>query len=193
MTALQLAVDKGFDLPIVYNTSGYESRETLRLLDGFVDIYLADMRYSSPQLSERYSNAPDYPFVNRAAIKEMWRQVGPLMVDEKGIARRGMIVRHLVLPEGLAGTEAVCRFLTEKVARNIAFSLMSQYTACYKARDDATLGRGVTKKEYAEARAIVEKYGFTKGWIQEWADKGTENPFLGALMESNVEFAELDS
>ena len=104
LMALEIAVPQGFNLPLVYNTSGYDSLDSLKLLEGVIDIYLPDIRYIDPGAAERYSGAGDYPAVNQAALKEMWRQVGELQLDDQGIAFRGMLVRHLVLPNGLSQT-----------------------------------------------------------------------------------------
>ncbi len=186
LSALALAADRGFDLPVVYNTSGYESIETLRILDGCVDVYLADMRYDSPEAALRYSGARDYPEVNRIALLEMWKQVGALGIDGSGIAGRGLIVRHLVLPHGISGTRGICRFIAEEISTGAAVSLMSQYTPCHRASRDAMLCRRVTEAEYSEAVAILASFGLENGWIQEWGHGGEEGRFLGAEMKSNV-------
>lgn len=185
LAALALAAGRGFDLPVVYNTSGYESLETLRILDGCADVYLADMRYDSPEAALKYSGARDYPEANRLAIAEMWRQVGPLDVDGAGVARRGLIIRHLVLPRGIGGTRGICRFIAEGVSTDAAVSLMSQYTPCHRAVRDAALCRGITEAEYSEAVGILASSGLGNGWIQEWGGE-TEERFLGAKMEGNV-------
>ncbi|MCX6356009.1 MAG: 4Fe-4S cluster-binding domain-containing protein [Candidatus Aureabacteria bacterium] len=186
LSALTLAVERGFDLPLVYNTSGYESLGTLRLLEGCVDVYLADMRYGSSSASARYSGAHDYPEINREAIREMWRQTGPLVTNAAGVALRGLIVRHLVLPQDMAGTREVARFLREEISPDLAVSLMSQYIPCHKAVGDPILGRRITEEEYGEAREIFAAYGFTNGWIQEWSGEGGDSAFLGARMEGNI-------
>ena len=166
LKALGIAIQRGFNLPIVYNTSGYESMETLRLLDGIVDIYLADMRYSDNAAAMKYSIAPDYPKLNRAAIKEMSRQVGNLVQDKQGIAKQGLIVRHLVLPGNIAGTEAVMKFLAEEISKEVAISLMSQYFPAYRAREFNEINRRITTEEYEKAYQIMLKYGLENGWIQ---------------------------
>lgn len=185
LSALALAAGRGFDLPIVYNTSGYESLETLSILDGCVDVYLADMRYDSPEIALRYSGARDYPEVNRIAIAAMWKQAGALEIDGSGVACKGLIIRHLVLPRGLSGTRGICRFIAEEISTGAAVSLMSQYTPCYRASHDAMLRRGVTESEYSEAVGILAEYGLEKGWIQEWGHEEEER-FLGTGMEGNV-------
>ena len=167
LKALGIARDRGFNLPIVYNTSGYEAVKSLRLLDGIVDIYLPDMRYSDDKAALKYSIAPHYPEINRAAVKEMYRQVGNLVCDENGIAKRGIIIRHLVLPNGLSGTESIMKFLAEEISRDVYISLMSQYFPAYKANEHKELSRRTTAAEYNDACRIMEKYGLENGWVQE--------------------------
>jgi putative pyruvate formate lyase activating enzyme len=167
LKAWGLARERGFTLPLVYNTSGYDSVEALRLLDGIVDIYLPDMRYSDDCVALRYSLAPHYVESNRAAVREMFRQVGNLGLDEFGIAKRGLIVRHLVLPEGISGTEGVMQFLAKEISMDVHISLMSQYFPAYKANEFKELLRRTTIEEYEQARQIMEKYGLENGWVQE--------------------------
>jgi putative pyruvate formate lyase activating enzyme len=167
LKAFGIARERGFNLPIVYNTSGYEGLEPLRLLDGIVDIYLPDMRYSEDKTARRYSTAIHYPELNRAAIKEMYQQVGNLLVDEQGIAKRGLIIRHLVLPNQLSGTETVIKFLSEEISKDVSISLMSQYFPAYKAHGFKELSRRITVEEYDEAYGIMRKYGLENGWVQE--------------------------
>jgi len=168
LKSLALARERGFNLPIVYNTSGYESVESLRLLDGIVDIYLPDMRYSDNAAAMKYSIAPHYPEINRAAILEMYRQVGNLELDNHGISKRGLLVRHLVLPGGISGTEGVMKFLAEEISTKVYISLMAQYFPAYKATEFKELSRRVTAEEYQEACEIMEKYGLENGWVQEF-------------------------
>jgi putative pyruvate formate lyase activating enzyme len=166
LKAFGIARERGFTLPIVYNTNGYESLESLRLLDGIVDIYLPDMRYSDDAAARTYSVAPHYPEINRAAVKEMFRQVGNVVLDEDGIATRGLIVRHLVLPHGLSGTEGIMKFLADDISKDVYVSLMSQYFPAYKAYEIKELSRRITSDEYEEAYHIMQKYGLENGWIQ---------------------------
>jgi putative pyruvate formate lyase activating enzyme len=135
LEALALAAAKGLRLPLVYNTGGYDSLETLKLLDGVIDIYMPDMKYSDGQTAQELSDIRDYPEVNQAAVKEMHRQVGDLLTDESGVATRGLLVRHLVLPDGLAGTEGVVKFLAEEISPNTYLNVMAQYHPCYHAAD----------------------------------------------------------
>jgi putative pyruvate formate lyase activating enzyme len=167
LKALGMARQRGFELPIVYNTNGYESLEALRLLDGIVDIYLPDMRYSDDGIAFQHSVVSDYAETNRAAIKEMYRQVGNLVVNEQGIGVRGLIIRHLILPGGLSGTEGIMKFLAEEISKDVYISLMSQYFPAYKAPTISELSRRITHDEYEDARKIMEKYGLENGWIQE--------------------------
>jgi putative pyruvate formate lyase activating enzyme len=168
LKALGIARERGFHLPIVYNTSGYESVEALKLLDGIVDIYLPDMRYSNERSARSFSIATDYPAVNRAAVKEMFRQVGNLALDEKGIAQRGLIIRHLILPNGQSGTRGVMKFLAEEISKDVYISLMSQYFPAYKAHDIKELARRITEEEYEEAYRVMQEYGLENGWMQEF-------------------------
>jgi len=167
LKALGIARERGFGLPIVYNTSGYESLETLRILDGIVDIYLPDMRYGDNKAAMQYSVAPHYVEINRAAIKEMYRQVGNLVIDKAGIAKRGLIIRHLVLPGGLSGTEGIMKFLAEEISRDVYISLMSQYFPAYKTTEHKEINRRITEAEYDAAYESKMKYGLKNGWIQE--------------------------
>jgi putative pyruvate formate lyase activating enzyme len=166
LKALGIARERGFSLPIVYNTSGYDSLEMLLLLDGVIDIYMPDMRYSDNAAAMRYSVAPYYVQVNRAAIKEMYRQVGNLVMDENGIAQRGLLVRHLVLPNGVAGTEGVIKFLAREISKDVYVSLMSQYFPAYRSAESKQVSRRISEEEYDEAYAMKIKYGLKKGWVQ---------------------------
>ncbi|HDN80753.1 MAG TPA: radical SAM protein, partial [Chloroflexi bacterium] len=159
LEALLIAVEKGLRLPLVYNTGGYDSLKTLKLLDGIVDIYMPDMKYSDPEVAWRYSKVKDYPAINKAAVKEMHRQVGDLVLDERGIALRGLLVRHLVLPNGLAGTGEIVRFLAEEVSRNTYLNIMDQYRPCYKAHEIPELSRRITAEEYEEAVKLAHQAG----------------------------------
>ena len=159
LEALELAAGKGLQLPLVYNTGGYDSAETLELLDGVVDIYMPDMKYSDGRTAERLSGIKGYPQVNRAAVKEMHRQVGDLQLDELGVAQRGLLVRHLVLPNHLAGTEEVVRFLAQEVSTNTYLNIMAQYHPCYKAFDIPTLARPVNRREFSEAIDLAHQQG----------------------------------
>ena len=159
LEALLIAVEKGLRIPLVYNTGGYDSVETLKLLDGIIDIYMPDIKYSSSDIAKRLSKAGDYPDIARAAILEMHRQVGDLDMDKRGIAFKGLLVRHLVLPEGLAGTREAMRFLAREVSRNTYVNIMDQYHPCYKAKDHPLINRRITSEEYQEALKIAQEEG----------------------------------
>ncbi len=159
LDALELAVGMGLYLPLVYNSGGYDSLETLKLLDGIVDIYMPDMKYSDEEIAEELSEVKDYPSVNKAAVKEMHRQVGDLRMDRQGIAHRGLLVRHLVLPGGLAGTREVVRFLAREVSTNTYLNIMAQYHPCYKAFDIQSLARPVSGQEVQEAIDLAHQQG----------------------------------
>jgi putative pyruvate formate lyase activating enzyme len=160
--SVAIASEMGMNIPIVYNCGGYESLEAVTILDGVVDIYMPDFKYSDPQMALKYSKAKDYPERAKAAIKEMHRQVGDLIIDERGIALRGLLVRHLVLPEGIAGTKEVVRFIAEEISRNTYINIMDQYYPCYKAFEHPPLDRRITTKEYSEAVKIALDAGLKR-------------------------------
>ncbi len=159
LDALNIAAGSGLSLPIVYNCGGYESVDTLQLLDGVVDIYMPDMKYSDEGNGAKYSGAKDYPQKNRAAVKEMHRQVGDLQIDERGGATRGLLMRHLVLPAGIAGTEGVARFLGEEISAETYLNVMSQYRPSHRAHDFPELSRPLTQEEFIEAVRIARRHG----------------------------------
>jgi putative pyruvate formate lyase activating enzyme len=159
LEALEVAVNMGLYLPLVYNSGGYDSVATLELLDGIIDIYMPDMKYSDEKVAEQLSGIKDYPQVNRAAIKEMHRQVGDLEIDEQGVARRGLLVRHLVLPDRLAGTQEIVRFLTQEVSSNTYLNIMAQYHPCYKAFDIPSLAHPLQQQEFNEAIDLAHQQG----------------------------------
>jgi putative pyruvate formate lyase activating enzyme len=160
------AVPMGLRLPLVYNTSSYDSIKTLQELDGIMSIYLADIRYASDELARKYSHARDYVEHSRAAIKEMQRQVGDLVVDEEGVAQKGLIVRHLILPNGVAGSENSLSWLVREVSPRVAVSIMSQYYPANRAHRYQELNRKILPEEYAEVVEMVEKLGIENGWMQ---------------------------
>ncbi len=151
LAAVLIAAKAGLHLPLVWNTGGYDSLVALELLDGVVDIYMPDMKYADEATAHEYSRVRDYPGVNQAGVKEMHRQVGDLVLDENGIALRGLLVRHLVLPEGLAGTADISRFLAEQISRDTYINVMDQYRPCYRANELPPLNRPVTQAEYKQA------------------------------------------
>jgi putative pyruvate formate lyase activating enzyme len=163
LEALVLARADGLHIPLVYNSGGYDSVETLRLLEGIFDIYMPDAKFGSDEPAEKYSLAPQYTRIMKSAIREMHRQVGDLVLDEEGIAVRGLMVRHLVLPAGLAGTAEVIRFLSEEVSTNTYLNIMPQFRPEYNARPFSELSRPITGREYSEALRLAARAGLTRG------------------------------
>ena len=164
--AIVSARDKGLTIPIVYNTSGYDRPDVLQMLEGLIEIYMPDMRYGEETAAECYSAAPDYPQVNRQAIAEMHRQVGVLRLDSNGIAVRGVLIRHLILPNNLSGSERIFKYIAENVSIDTYISLMSQYFPAYRAHEYKEISRRITKKEYVIAKRLMEKYNLYNGWFQ---------------------------
>lgn len=167
--AVLATVPKGLDIPLVYNTSGYDNPSTVEVLDGIIDIYLADLRYSSGATAKKLSQAGDYVEYAREAIKEMHRQVGPLIVDEEGVARKGLIVRHLILPNGLAGSRDSLTWLAQELGRDVAVSIMAQYSPQHLAKRVPLLSRSVTAGEYEEVLGLLDELGLENGWVQDLA------------------------
>ena len=157
-----IAAEAGLRVPLLYNTGGYDALETLHLLDGVFDIYMPDMKYSDEETARRFSGIKDYPALNRRAVKEMHRQVGDLVMDGQGVAKRGLLVRHLVLPGGLAGTEEVVRFLVEEISPNTYLNLMDQYRPSYKAQNLPPLNRHLTPQEFSEALNRAKEAGLER-------------------------------
>jgi putative pyruvate formate lyase activating enzyme len=158
LAAVLIAAESGLRLPLVYNTGGYDSLEALALLDGVIDIYMPDMKYGDSDSAHRYSHVRDYWEVNKAAVKEMHRQVGDLVLDAQGLAQRGLLVRHLVLPEDLANTEKVMAFIAEEISSNTYLNLMDQYRPCYRAADFPPLNRSLSDRDYPRAFGIARRY-----------------------------------
>lgn len=166
LIGLGLAKKEGMNLPIVYNCSGYQKFEMLQLLDGIIDIYLVDMRYNDDKMANTYSVCENYSSVNRAAVKEMFSQVGVLEVDENNRAKSGVIVRHLVLPNNISGSEEIFKYLADEVSEDIYISLMSQYFPAHKAVDDDFINRQITAEEFQRAVDAFYTAGLKNGYIQ---------------------------
>ncbi len=163
LEALVLAREEGLSIPLVYNSGGYDSVETLKLLDGIFDIYMPDMKYGSDEPAMKYSHAPRYTEYARSAIREMHRQVGDLVMDDEGIAVRGLLVRHLVLPDNLAGTAEVVRFLSQEISRNTYLNVMAQFRPEHNACSFPELNRCITLQEYSEAVRLALAAGLYRG------------------------------
>ncbi len=167
LAALWLAIPQGFNLPIVWNTSGYETVDALQLLDGIVSIYLPDMKYSDDAQAVELSAADGYREINRVAVQEMLRQVGHLQLDDNGIATQGLIIRHLVLPQGRAGSVETLPWIAEHLGQETTIALMSQYFPAWQAVNREGINRGLTHEEYDVAVEALEDAGLENGWVQE--------------------------
>jgi putative pyruvate formate lyase activating enzyme len=161
------AVPMGLRVPLVYNTSGYDSIASLKELDGVISVYLPDLRYASDKWARKFSHTPDYVVQARQAIKEMYRQVGDLVMDELGLAQRGLIVRHLILPNGLAGSEESLSWLARELSPTVAVSIMSQYLPLHQAQRIPLLSRTISTDEYERVLQLLSDIGLENGWIQE--------------------------
>jgi putative pyruvate formate lyase activating enzyme len=167
LRAVVEAVPRGLRVPLVYNSSGYDSVATLKELDGVISIYLPDLRYASDKWARKFSHARDYVTQARQAIKEMYRQVGDLMMDESGLAQKGLIVRHLILPNGLAGSEESLTWLVREVSPTVTFSIMSQYMPMHRAPRIPLLARKITVDEHEKVLQLLSDLGIENGWVQE--------------------------
>ncbi len=163
-------------VPVVYNCGGYEKAESLKQLEGLVDIYMPDMKYSVSSVAERYSRAPDYPDVNLAAIKEMYRQVGDFEVDQSGLLKKGVLVRHLILPNNLINTKGVIRSFASLVSggRKMLFSLMAQYTPCGNLHEFPEINRPITERELVSAKRALARFPEIEGFVQELSSAKNE-------------------
>jgi putative pyruvate formate lyase activating enzyme len=169
------AAPMGLRVPLVYNTNGYDSVASLKELDGMIDIYLPDLRYASDNWARKLSHAPDYVARARQAIREMYRQVGDLVVDESGLAQKGLIVRHLILPNGLAGSEESLSWLAQELSHSVTVSIMSQYVPLHSAQRIPLLSRTISIGEYETVIQLLDNIGLENGWIQEM---GAANNYL---------------
>ncbi|MDY6847235.1 MAG: radical SAM protein [Chloroflexota bacterium] len=162
LAGVYLAAQSGLQLPLVYNTGGYDSLGMLSMLDGVVDIYMPDMKYGDEPTARKYSRVKNYPTINQQAVLEMQHQVGDLTLDDQGIAYRGLLVRHLVLPNNLAGSEAILRFLAEKISKQVYVNIMAQYHPAHLAGDYPELNRRIRPKEYKAVVAIARRLGLNR-------------------------------
>ncbi len=162
LAAIKIAAEGGLHLPLVYNTGGYDSIEMLQLLDGVMDIYMPDMKFGSSQIARHYSKTRNYTQVNQAAVREMHRQVGDLQIDESGLASRGLLIRHLILPNDLSGTAEVVRFIAQEISRNTYLNLMDQYHPAFNAFQYPKLKRSITAEEYQAALLMAKEAGLSR-------------------------------
>jgi len=168
LKAVAQARTSGLKIPLVYNTSGYESSETLKLLDGIIDIYLPDAKYAEDDVAEKYSKAEKYSLVNKDALREMYRQVGNLRMSKSGIAVSGLIIRHLVLPQNLSGTDKILTWVAENISKKTYISLMAQYFPAFQASEYPALSSRISKDEYKRARKYFDNSGLVNGWFQQY-------------------------
>lgn len=156
--SLEIAIELGLRLPLVYNTGGYDRVETLRLLDGIVDIYMPDMKYSNETIAHELSGITNYPLINQAAVREMHRQVGDLEINDDGVAVHGLLIRHLVLPGELSGSAQIFKFISQNISINSYLNIMDQYRPCYKAYNHTQLSRPISDSELCSAMELASKY-----------------------------------
>ena len=175
VSALVIAADNGLRLPLVYNTNSYDSVEVLRLLDGIIDIYLPDLKYSDNDYGYKYSKVKDYATHAKNSILEMYRQVGSRLFIENGILRRGLVIRHLILPNDLAGSRETLKFISE-LDKNINISLMSQFYPVHKALEIELLSRNIRESEYERVFELMEEFGLENGFMQEFESESYYRP-----------------
>lgn len=172
--ALDIAKKNGLHIPIIYNTNGYENVETIELLKGYIDVFLPDLKYYSDELGKKYSNINNYFEIATKAIKKMYEQVGTPVFDENGIIQKGVIIRHLVLPNHSLNSKHILRWIKENMPKDIYVSVMAQYFPTYKAKEDALLNRKLTKKEYREIENYLYSLDLENGYIQELGEHEEE-------------------
>ena len=172
--AIKIARGNGLNIPIIYNSNGYENVETIKLLNGYIDVYLPDLKYFSDELSKKYSNVNNYFNIATTAIKEMYNQVGNAIFSEDGLIKKGVIIRHLVLPSHIQNTKNILKWIKLNMPDNIFVSLMSQYFPTYKAKEDKLLCRKLTKKEYSEVLNYLYTLDLKNGYFQELGDHEEE-------------------
>ena len=172
--SIKIAKKKGLNIPIVYNTNGYENIETIKMLDGYVDIYLPDLKYYYNDIARKYSKIEDYFEIATKAIKEMEKQIGKTVIDENGIMKKGIIIRHLVLPNNIENSKKILKWIRENMNKDTYVSVMAQYFPTYKAKEDLELNRKLTKQEWKEIEEYIEELGLENGFIQELGEHEEE-------------------
>lgn len=177
LKALYIAIGKGLRLPLIYNTNAYDSVDVLLLLDGIVDVYLPDLKYSYDSDGYNYSKVKEYPKFARLAVREMHRQMGSeLVLDGDGLLKRGLVIRHLVLPNDIPGSEETLKWISEELGKDVALSLMSQYYPTNKAESSVLLNRHIRESEYERVIALLDKYGLENGWMQNFESRDYYKP-----------------
>lgn len=172
--AIKIARERGLKLPIVYNTNSYENIETLKMLEGYVDIYLPDLKYANNELAKRYSNIDNYFEIATQAIKEMIRQIGETKLDERGMMKKGVLIRHLVLPNNVENSKNVLKWIRENLSKSTYISIMAQYFPTYKAKEMTDLNRKLTKDEWSEIEDYIDELEIENGYIQELGEHEEE-------------------
>ena len=172
--AIKIARKKGLNIPIVYNTNGYENVETIKMLDGYVDIYLPDLKYYYNDIAKKYSKIDNYFEIATKAIKEKKKQIGKTVIDENGIMKKGIIIRHLVLPNNIENSKKILKWIRENMNNDTYISVMAQYFPTYKAKEDLELNRKLTKQEWRGIEEYIEKLGIENGFIQELGEHEEE-------------------
>ena len=172
--AIKIARKKGLEIPIVYNTNGYESVETLKLLEGYVDIYLPDLKYYYDDLAKKYSKVDNYFEIATKAIQEMYRQVGTPVLDENGVMKKGLMIRHLILPNEVQNSKKVLKWSKENIDSNVYVSIMAQYFPTYKAKEIPEIARKITKEEYEKVENYLYELDLENGYIQELGEHEEE-------------------
>lgn len=172
--AIKIAKNKGLNIPIVYNTNGYESLETLRILDGYIDIYLPDLKYYYNDIAKKYSKVDKYFEIATEAIKEMYRQVGAPVINEEGIMKSGLMIRHLIIPNNIDNSKKVLKWIKENINKNVYVSVMAQYFPTHKAKEITEISRKLTKEEYSEVEQYLYDLDIENGYIQELGEHEEE-------------------
>ena len=172
--AIKLAKTKGLKIPIIYNSNGYENIETLRLLEGYIDVYLPDFKYANNELGRKYSNINNYFEVTSKAITEMYKQVGPPQLDENGIIKRGLIIRHLILPNEIENSKNVLKWIVDNIGKEVYVSIMAQYFPTYKAKKIKELNRKINNEEYKQIEDYIYEIGIENGYMQDLGDHEEE-------------------
>ena len=172
--AIKIAKYNGLKLPIIYNSNGYENIETIKLLNGYINVYLPDLKYYSNELSKKYSKIDNYFEIATTAIKEMYNQVGSAIFDENGIIQNGVIIRHLILPNHLQNTKNILKWIADNLPKDVYVSIMAQYFPTYKAKNDTLINRKLNKKEYKEIINYLYSLNLENGYIQELGEHEEE-------------------
>ncbi|MBM3253057.1 MAG: radical SAM protein [Candidatus Omnitrophica bacterium] len=165
MRALYYAIKEGLTVPLVFNCGGYESLSIIQMLKGIIDIYMPDIKYWESSASEQFSNAKDYPLIAKTAVKEMYNQVGDLLIDKEGVAYKGLLIRHLVLPNNLAGSKEILEFISTHISKYSFINIMDQYRPCFEAFKYPQLSRSITIEEYKRVIELAHSYGLKRGFL----------------------------